>query len=56
MDGFIFIKIGFILTSQNFRVDGMKILTKQNMEDLLADAQVLGCGGGGEIEWGRQMG
>lgn len=33
----------------------MRVLTKQYMEDLLVGAEILGCGGGGDIEWGRQM-
>lgn len=55
MDEFIFIRLASYLYPQNFKVDCMKILTKQNMEDLLTGTQLLGCGGGGEIEWGRQM-
>ncbi|MFQ6126969.1 MAG: DUF917 domain-containing protein [Candidatus Heimdallarchaeota archaeon] len=33
----------------------MKELSKQEIEDLLQGAKVLGAGGGGEIEWARPM-
>jgi uncharacterized protein len=33
----------------------MKKITPENLEDLLAGAHFLGCGGGGEIGWGRKL-
>ncbi|NIQ06266.1 MAG: DUF917 family protein, partial [Candidatus Korarchaeota archaeon] len=33
----------------------MRVLRKQEIEDLLVGAKILGCGGGGEIEWARPL-
>lgn len=33
----------------------MKTLTRQDMEDLLLGAEILGCGGGGTVASGRKM-
>ena len=33
----------------------IKILTLQEIEDCLFGAEILGCGGGGEIEWGKNL-
>lgn len=33
----------------------MKILSKEEIYDALTGAEILGCGGGGEIEWGKSL-
>jgi len=33
----------------------MKILNKQELYDILSGAEILGCGGGGELEWGKVL-
>ena len=33
----------------------MKILSSEDMENLLIGAEIMGCGGGGPVEWAREM-
>ena len=33
----------------------MKVLTKQEMEDLLIGTEIFGTGGGGPVEWGKEL-
>lgn len=33
----------------------MRTLTKQNLLDYITGAVILGCGGGGGVEWGKSM-